>query len=148
MKLYKRNKILNEYLKKYAIISNTDCDNLSIGICERHLRVGGLARWYYNPLTNRIINYKIKVSPYIIRHYRIKQGYDVKYYKGRKEKLSFLSGNFKLFYRFVILHELGHVHFYLKYFKGRKENSEKYIQSRREKYADSFALRYLKINEV
>jgi len=146
-RLYKRQKPLRAFVNRYAIMSNTDGDNLSVGITEKHGKSGGKAKFCWNN-AGIITNYKIKINPYFIRAWTIKNGYTNGYYNNRKEKLAFMKNNFKLSYRFVILHELGHIHFYQKYYHLNADNRFKHTLVRRELYADSFALRYLKLTEV
>jgi hypothetical protein len=142
MTKYRREKPLKAFINRYALLSGTNCEKLSVGICEGHLLGGGQAQYRYNRY-NEIVKFRVKFSPYILRKYRIKDGYDNDYYKNRKEKIDrYILGNFKACYRFVILHELGHIHFYQKINNIEKIN--KISLARKERYADAFALRYLK----
>lgn len=146
MKLYRRNKQIKNFIERYAIISGTDTELLSVGICEKHLQNGGIARFYYDCIDDKMKNFKIKVSPTELRQFRIKEGYSNYYYNGRHEKLSFVLNNFKLCYRFVLLHELGHIKFYQKYCNYKVSKYRNYTTKQKEKYADNFALRYLNIS--
>jgi Zn-dependent peptidase ImmA (M78 family) len=137
-RILKRNKLIKKLFIKYSQLT----DDIKIPC---HLRIqkrsphGSHAK-FYSSINNKIINTSVTICPDNIKNYIIKKGYSNSYYSNRHEKLHFVLHNYKKALRFAILHEIGHIIFCNKY------NLLKIYKSslkRKEKYADSFALRYL-----
>lgn len=137
-RIRKRNKLLKKLVIKIIdnlndkINFNYEVRKTSIIKSKRHIA-------YFDPITN-----KVYFNPSLIKKSLLKFGIDDCYYKDRTKKInSYLIGNYKTCLRFTILHELGHSYFYKKY-RGYK-NFLKWWHtfSVCEKYADSFALRYI-----
>lgn len=117
-------KILIEYNNKCSIYNNIQNGEL-IG--------------FYDDTSNLI-------EIYLPLSYNYNQNkYRDDYYTGRGRKLNKILGNTYIKnLKFVILHELGHAYFFKKYREYNKMSDWKYNKKTKERYADNFALRYLK----
>lgn len=145
---YKKKKALKKLIERYALISETSLERTKIGIAEKHLSMGGMVRTYNNG-DDTVKTYRLKVSFNMMNH-RVKTQklYTNSYYVGRSEKLRFAIKNYKIMRRFVILHELGHINCFGKWAHHDFNKICRYKVSRIERYADAFALRYIKILEA
>jgi hypothetical protein len=139
-RIAKRNELIKKLCRHYKTITNYNYNTpLNFRIAWHYC--GGRAKFYYNRYNNEILKNIITINPYDVKNYSIKYGYKDDYYKGRANKLNPLcKGNYKIALRFVILHEIGHSHFYCKY----QQAKNRYTTERQERFADAFALRYLK----
>jgi hypothetical protein len=131
-RIAKRNILIKKLVKNLA-------DGLPIKYrIQKNIQAGGRFNVYSN---------KVTISPYNIRHYRIKEGYgDIcDYYKNRGQKLNpYVLNNYKICLRFIILHEIGHAYFWKKYISYKRFDIWQDNLARRELYADNFALRRIR----
>lgn len=126
----------NNLIKK-LIANLADGEKIRYRI-QKNIQSGGRYNLYSN---------KVTISPYNIRHYRIKDGYKGAgdYYINRGSKINpYILHNYKNCLRFIILHEIGHAKFCKKYIGYKNFDIWAGKQKRHERFADAYALRQLK----
>jgi hypothetical protein len=142
-RLSRRNDLIKKLYKHCKIV--TQYNDLCIHDTLRFSKItnGGKNITRYRKSDGFIFRNTVIINPDIIKHDLIKYGFNGDtYYKGRADKLNkYVIGNYKSALRFVILHEIGHA-----VLNSKSNNFNKYQLERKERYADSFALRY--INKV
>jgi len=138
-KQVKRNVLLRKLISK--IIKNNNLNNLNIKVRIHKSRGSGGS---YTVDWNN--NYEISLSRLTLRIKSMnkisRKGYSDDYYNGRGNKLMFLKNNRHLNYRFVILHEIGHLVDCNNLLKS-KINPNKIPLRIKEDFADNFAIQNL-----